>query len=350
MATHAFKTSLRSTFLPAARLRRTALGALIALSAGLVPLGAPLAQVKVSIGTAKDPNLGSQLVIARERGFFREAGVDADIKYFPSGGDLMAAFVGGSVQMGSSGSTPTTTLRARPYPVKIVAQVADISGAQQLIVKQNVKSLDELYGKRIGLLKGTASEALFNSIAKAYGFDVAKAEIVGMGPTEMLQAFVRGDVAAVSLWEPHSTRARKSGGGKILVSGTKSYLGGSEKPNRIYGDHATLFTTDAYLRDNGNTVRAVLTALAKASDFIQTNRAEAIALLAKEFELDIADMTEIVGVNRYTLTLDEELASDLNKLADFLYGLKRIQSQVKAADWIEPASLRAVRPDLVKLK
>ena len=347
MDMHEFGKGLQSTIQPA---RRALIAGLLALGLGWAPAGASLAQTKVSIGTAKDPNLGAQLVIAREKGFFKEAGVDAEIKYFPSGGDLMAAFVGGSVQMGSSGATPTTTLRARPYPVKIVAQISDISGAQQLIVKQSLKNMNELYGKRIGLLKGTASEALFNSFVKAYGFDPGKVEIVSMGPTEMLQAFVRGDVAAVSMWEPHTTRARKSGNGKILVSGTKSYLTGKEQANRIYGDHAALFATETFVRDNGATVRAVLTALAKANDFIDKNRTEAIAILAKEFELDVADMTDVAAVNHYTLALDDQLASDLNKLSDFLYGLKRIQSQVKAADWIDPAPLRAVRPDLVKLK
>jgi|ERR1043166_4783278 ABC-type nitrate/sulfonate/bicarbonate transport system substrate-binding protein len=309
-----------------------------------------LAQTKITLGSAKDPNLGSQFVIARDRGFFRDAGLDAEIKYFPSGGDLMAAFVGGSVQMGSSGATPVTTLRARPYPVKIVSQISDISGAQQLIVKQNVKSLDELYGKRIGLLRGTASEALFNSIVKAYGFDASKVELIGMGPAEMLQGFVRGDLAGVSLWEPHSTRARKAGGGKILASGTQSYIAGKEGPNRIYGDHSILFATDTFVRENAATVRAVLTALARANDFIDKNRAEAIALLGKEFELDTADMAGIVAVNHYTLTLDDQMSADLNRLADFLFELKRIPSQVRAADWIDPAPLRAVRADLVKIK
>lgn len=325
------------------------IGAVLVLTA-LMPAGTSLAQTKVTIGTAKDPNLGAQLIIARERGFFRDAGLDAEIKYFPSGGDLMAAFVGGSVQIGSSGATPTTTLRARPYPVKIVAQISDISGAQQLIVKQNVRSLDELYGKRVGLMRGTASEALFNSIVKTHGFDAAKVEIVSMGPAEMLQAFVRGDVAAVALWEPHTTRARKSGGGKVLVSGTASFLSGKAQPNRIYGDHATLFSTETFVREQGATVRAVLTALARASDFIDKNRSDAIAILAKEFELDPADMADIVAVNRYTLMLDDEMVDDLNKLADFLYGLKRIPTQVRAADWIDSAPLKAVRPDLVKLR
>src|SRR5262245_48212691 len=124
------------------------------------------AQTKVAIGTARDPNLGAQIVIAREKGYFRDANLDADIKYFPSGGDLMSAFVGGSVAYGSAGATPVLTIRSRPFPLKIISQISDISGAQQLLVKKSVNSLDALRGKKVGLLRGTASEALFNSIAK----------------------------------------------------------------------------------------------------------------------------------------------------------------------------------------
>lgn len=324
--------------------------AALAFSVLVVWQGPSFAQTKVIIGTAKDPNLGAQLIIARDKGYFREAGLDAEIKFFPSGGDLMAAFVGGSVHLGSSGATPTTTLRSRPFPMKIVSQISDISGAQQLIVKQNVKSLDELRGKKIGIMRGTASEALFNSIVKGYGLDASKVELVNMGPTEMLQGFVQGVVDAVCLWEPLSTRARKTGGGKVLVSGTQSYIPGKQGPRRVYGDHAILFTTDAFIRDQAQTVRAVLTAVAKANEFIDKSKSEATAILAKEFDFDPVDMAGIMGVNRYTLVLDDELAADLNKLADFLHGLKRIQSPVKAADWIDPAPLKAVRPELVKLK
>ena len=103
------------------------------------------AQTAVTIGTAKDPNLASQIVIAREKGFFKEAGVNVTVNYFPSGGDLMAAVVGHSVEMGSSGSTPTITLRARPYPIKILSQIADISGAEQIIVNASITSHESLW-------------------------------------------------------------------------------------------------------------------------------------------------------------------------------------------------------------
>ncbi|MCC6534423.1 MAG: ABC transporter substrate-binding protein [Burkholderiales bacterium] len=308
------------------------------------------AQTKVIIGTGKDPNLGAPFIIAQEKGYFRDAKVDVELKYFPTGGDTIAAFVGGSVQLGSSGLTPTTHLRARPYPVKVVGRVSDISGAQQLIVKQNVKSLQELYGKKIGVMRGTASDALFNSIVKGYGLDAAKFDIVNMGPTEMLQGFVRGAVDAVALWEPHSTRARKTGNGKVLVSATHSFLEAKPVAKRVYGDHSVLFTSESYLKDNAAAVRAVLAALVRADEFIEKNEKEAVALLAKEFNLDAADMSDVMKVNRYTLQLDDEMAGDMNHLAQFLLGLGRIKTAPKAAEWIDPAPLKAVRAELVKLK
>lgn len=252
--------------------------------------------------------------------------------------------------MGSSGSTPTTNLRSRPFPVKIVSRVSDISGAQQLIVKKDVKSLEELYGKKIGLMRGTASDALFSSIVKGYGLDLSKFEIVNMGPTEMLQGFVRGAVDAVALWEPHSTRARKTGGGKVLVSATHSFLGPKPVAKRIYGDHSVLFASESYLRDNGPAVRAVLTALARTMEFMEKNKKETVAILAKELNLDPADMADIMNVNRYTLMIDDEMVADLNGLAGFLHGLKRIKTRPNASEWIDPAPLRAVRADLVRLK
>ena len=336
------RSSYRSA---AARVCRAAAVALFGMFAGM-----SLAQTKVVIGTGKDPNLGAPLIVANEKGFFKEAGVDVELRYFPSGGDTIAAFVGNSIHMGSSGSTPTTNLRSRPYPVKIVARVSDISGAQQLIVNEKVQRLEDLYGKKIGLMRGTASDALFNSIVKGYGLDASKFELVNMGPTEMLQGFVRGSVDAVALWEPHSTRARKTGKGKVLVSATHSFIGGKPAARRIYGDHSVLFTSENFIRDQAPAVRAVLTALAKTMEFMDKNRTETIAILAKELNLETADMADIMNVNRYTLALDDEMMRDLDGLAEFLHGLGRIKSMPKAREWVDPAPLRAVRADLVKLK
>jgi len=342
MHEYTLRSSIRNAF------RR--IGHLVLLAMATLMCGeAAFAQTAVAIGTAKDPNLAAQIVIAREKGFFKAAGLDASVSYFPSGGDLMAAIVGGSVSIGASGSTPTLTLRARPYPIRILSQMSDISGAVQIVVKQSMKSLDDLYGKKIAIMPGTGSEAIFNSFVKAYGFDPGKVTLVNMAPAEMLTSFSRGDVDAIALWEPHTTRARKTFNGKLLVSGTKSEIPGKEGSKRIYADHSVLFATEAFIRDQPAVVKSVLGALAVADDFIRSNRDEATQILAKEFGFDKADMADIMASNRYTLVLDDDMVRDLDGLADFLAARKSIQSKPDARSFIDPAPLKAVRPEWVKL-
>ncbi len=319
----------------------------IAVAGFLTPAGA---QTKVTIGTARDPNLGAQIVIAREKGFFRDAGLEADIKYFPSGGDLMGAFVGGSVSFGSAGATPVLTIMSRPFPLKIVAQLSDISGAQQIIVNKSVNNLDALRGKKIGLLRGTASEALFSSAVKAYNFDAGSVQLVNMGPTEMITTFVRGDVDAVVLWEPHSTKARKLGDGKTLVSGTHSYMNGASVAKRVYGDHSVLFATETTLKEQPAAARGVVAALHRANEFIASNRAEAVTILAKEYGLEPLEMAAIIDVNQYTLRLDDQLIGDMDSLGEFLFSTKRISSSVRTKDGIDATALKSVSTDLVKLR
>jgi len=328
--------------------RRVLCAAAALLSALTATAG--LAQTKVAIGTAKDPNLAAEIAIAQAKGYFKDAGLDASIQYFPSGGDLMAAFVGGSIQFGSAGSTPVLILRSRPYPLVAVAQMSDISGAQQLITKPSVQSLQDLKGKTIGLLAGTASEAFFNAAIAEQGLAQSDFKIVNLGPAEMLQAFVRGDADAVALWEPHTTRARAAGSGKTLVSGTHSYYGGKEKANRIYGDHALLFTTQAYLEKDPATVQAVVKALARAAEFIDKEHDEAIRILAGQFSLTAEQMSDIAKVNAYTLRLDDTLAADLDKVAGFLQQHGKLKQIEPAADWIDAGPLKAVDPDLVQLR
>jgi ABC-type nitrate/sulfonate/bicarbonate transport system substrate-binding protein len=318
---------------------------------GTIGLAHPTsAQTAVSIGTAKDPNVAAQIVIAREKGFFKEAGLDAAINDFPSGGDLMAALVGGSVQMGSAGISPVVTLRSRPYPVVIVARVSDISGIQQLIVEKDVQKPEDLYGKKIGIMRGTDSEAFFSSVVEGYGLNASQFQLINLNPTEMIQAFVQKDVSAIAVWEPHATRAREAGQGKTLISGTQSFIPGKEGPKRVYGGQAVLFASEDFVAKQPDTVKRVLSALDKANAFIVNNRSEALNIMAKAFQLTPKQMADIADRNAYTLTLDNQMVSDIEKFSQFLLSAGKISKPLDVATAIDSAPLRAFSPSLVKLK
>jgi ABC-type nitrate/sulfonate/bicarbonate transport system substrate-binding protein len=335
----------------AASVRRLLVGLHFCLAGAFAAMvGAAYAQTAVTIGATKDPNQAAQIVIAREKGFYKAEGLDATVSIFPSGGDLMAAIVGGSVSIGAAGSTPSLTLRARPYPIRVLSQVSDISGAVQIIVKNSVKSLNDLYGGKIAVMPGTGSEGIFKSFVRDYDFDSGKVTLVNMAPAEMLSSFSRGDVIAIAVWEPYTTRARKLFDGKVLVTGTRSAIPGKEGERRIYADHGLLVGTDSFIRDKPAVVKSVVAALAKADDFIRTNHDEATQILAKEFGFDKADMTEIMASNRYKLVIDDQLVNDLNGLGEFLAQKKSISSKPDARAFIDADPLRSVRSDWVQIK
>ena len=111
-----------------------------------------------------------------------------------------------------------------------------------------------------------------------------------------------------------------------------------------------LFSTETFISEHPETIKAVLTALARSDDYIEKHRSEASKILAKEFGMDSGDMTRIMMENRYTLAIDDQLADDIDHLTDFLYNQKNIQSKPAARSWIDSSYLRDVRPQLVTLK
>jgi len=307
---------------------------------------APAAADPITVGTSRDPNNGAQVLIAEQKGFFKEAGLDVSVKYFPSGGDLMTAFVGGSLDYGSAGAIPVLTLRARPFPLKVIAQMSDISGAQHLVVGKTVSGLDELKGKKIGVMLGTASEAFYKAIVKHYGLDAGSLTVINMAPTDMTTAFVRGDVDAIVLWEPAAAKARQLGDGKILLSGTTDFRGAAPEPRRVYGDHALLFANEKTLAARPDEAAAIVKALKMASDFIAGQRDEAVALLAKVYELPPQEIAAILDMNRYSLELDDRLADDLGTLAAFLAESKRVAAAPEPRQMMDASVLRKVEPGL----
>ncbi|WP_158238233.1 ABC transporter substrate-binding protein [Pollutimonas nitritireducens] len=301
----------------------------------------------VNVGTSRDPNNGAQVLIAEQKGFFEAAGLDVSVKYFPSGGDLMSAFVGGSIDYGSSGAIPILTVRARPFPLKVIAQMSDISGAQHLIVKEGTKSLDELKGKKIGVMLGTASEAFYKVIIEKYELDADSLTVVNMDPTDMTTAFIRGDVEAIVLWEPVATNARKLGKGKTLISATNDYRGATPEAKRIYGDHSLLFANEKTIESQPEVASAMIEALKKASEFIQNNRDEAVAIMAKTYVLQPHEMNAILDMNKYSLEISDQLISDLEVLTDFLVTSKRIKKETDPRQMIDTSVLKKVDAALV---
>lgn len=225
-----------------------ALLTLVMFSTGLAAAQAP-ERKSLDVHTARDAQLASQLVIGQTKGFFRAHGLDVQIKYFTAGSEIPPGMAAGSIVMASAGAPNAISLVATNFPMKVIAQIADISGAQGVVVRPQagIRVPKDLEGKKMGIVKAGPALDLFGKFSRAYGVDQNKITMANMLPPDLLTAFAKGDIDAYAVWEPYLTRGEQLGG-KVLHTGTQSYVPGAEGPKRIFSMACVLFTLESFVK------------------------------------------------------------------------------------------------------
>ncbi|MFD0589448.1 ABC transporter substrate-binding protein [Paenibacillus sp. GCM10027627] len=310
---------------------------------------APLEKTSLSIGTARDTQLSPLIIVAQEEGYFQEEGLDVKIELFAAGPDIVAALGSKSIQLGASGDIPPIIAKDSGLPIGIIAQQADISGVQTLVVNQElIKTPADLKGKRVAYVPGTVSEALFLRIVEKYGLDSKSIKPFKIGPTEILPAFKSGNIDAFVIWQPVALNGVKQGG-VALLTGKQSYVPGEEGPQQLISPYSILVGHSDFLKENPETTKAVLRALNKSVAFISANPDAAAGHIGKTLEQDAEDIKTVLKLNHYALNLTPELVGSLESISQFLVDNKKIKAIPDYKTFIDSSYLKAVDPALVTI-
>ncbi len=306
----------------------------------------------IDIHTARDAQLASQLVIAQAKGCFREEGLHVQIKYFTAGSEIPPGMAAGSIVMASAGAPNAISLAASNFPMRVIAQIGDVSGAQGIVVRPQagIRMPKDREGKRMGIVKAGPALDLCGKFSRTYGVDQSKITMANMLPPDLLTAFAKGDIDAYAVWEPYLTRGEQLGG-KLLHTGTQSYVPGAEGPKRIFSMACVLFTLESFVKDNPNTTLAILRGLRKAQHFLDNpaNGEAVLEILTGPLNIPKPDLQKIMGRNRYQLQIDEALLASMDSQTEFLHSVGFLRSAPKARTYVEPRFLREVDPGLVKI-
>lgn len=211
----------------------------------------------VRIGYQKIPN-GD--VVVKDQKILENCLPNATIKWsnFASGGDVVQAFGGKSLDIGLAGSSPSTKALSAPLnlPVSVV-WIHDVIGtAESLVVRDGAATdIQGLKGKTIATPFGsTAHFSLLQAIADA-GEKATDYKLINSEPEQIAPAWGRGDVDAAWVWDPTLSQLVKDKGEIILSSEDTAKAG---KP-----------TFDLALASNDFIAKnpEVLTAWTKAQDY-----------------------------------------------------------------------------------
>jgi len=219
----------------------------------------------------------SPMFIAKEKGYFEEAGINMDIQVIEDESTYTSIITNGSVQFLATAQDPNIKMYANGANSRYVLTMDASNGADALVATADITSLDELAGRSVALDK-SASSYYFFLTALENGSSITEEDInvIDMGDTtEAGLAFMSGNVDAAIMWEPELSEAIES------VDGAHALVTSADYPETILD---SLVVNTQYAEENPEVVAAVEEAWYKAVDYMRENPDDAYALMASGFE------------------------------------------------------------------
>jgi len=302
--------------------QRSLMVGLIAALALLCLAPPVVAQDTVRIATGVDP-VYTQWWVAEEKGFFKKYNLKADIKQFTGGPELSDAVMAGDADFASSG-TATLMPRIARGNLAVIATISTSPNAFKVAARTSIQSPADLRGKKVGTVGGSTTDYLWAVLAKHYGIPESELQIVSIPPPELIPSLDRGDIQAFMVWEPWPSRAVEiSGKDKVrilLSSGDFNYfLNFIAVVNRKFSDAKP----DATAR--------VLAAIRDATDFINTNRPEAVKIGAQYSKIKPELAGSIMGFYKYGLSITDAMRTAAKEEEAWMRSKGRIKAD--PIDW-----------------
>jgi taurine transport system substrate-binding protein len=305
-------------------------GATTSANSTASPAAASAVPEKIRIGYQVIPNAE---LLAKAQGLAQTAFPNSQIEYisFDSGRDVNTAFAAKGLDFGLAGSVPTSVGIANglPYQVYFIHDV--IGKAEALIVKDNIKAIADIRGKKIATPFGSTAHFSLLNLLELEQINPSELTILDLQPPDLVAAWQRGDIDGGYLWQPNLSKL-KADGGTILV--TSEDLAAKGVVTADVG-----IVSKEFAEKYPDAVKQYVAVLNEAIEQYRNDPDAAAAAIAKETgispEENKAAMTEIIWLtseeqkdSKYLGTASQpgDFAKVLKASADFMVSQKTIPS------------------------
>ncbi|EWY41788.1 ABC transporter substrate-binding protein [Skermanella stibiiresistens SB22] len=284
-----------------------------------------------------------QFTVALDRQLFQEQGLTVQVLPFASGREGFEALIGGQLDLVIMAEFPAVVGAMRKQDFGIVARISRYD-ANRVITKGATKpeSIKDLAGRKIGVTVGTNAHFMLTQEMKKAG---VTAEIVNVGPPDLIPALVRGDIDAAAPFPSFYAGAKRTLGDQY-----------QEIMATSYGTNFVLAATRKLIDGDPAAIGKVLTALLKAEASIEADPAaakETVARVAGRV-LSPAAIAASWPEYQYRVSLNDELLDLLVQEGEWIAERRMIKNVEPTRELFRGAlatgPLAAVAPDRVSLK
>jgi NitT/TauT family transport system substrate-binding protein len=275
-------------------------------------------EVPIAIGVS--PTLSGLAVHhANDKGYFREAGLDAKIVILSAGSAAVPQLLGGQLQFAAIDTVVALVARSKNIPLMFTAPntvgiATPERGYGNLVATaaSGAKTIKDLAGKTIAVnqINGTAW-ALARATLDNAGVDSSKVQFLEVPPPQLLAALQQGRADAAALAEPAVSMALAQG--MRLITNVEA--------TTLAGNHTFAFVSaEPWAKSHADAVRKFSAAMIRANTELNANRDLALAIAAKTTSVPLDVLSKVVMPNFGTTAISAETLQKVTEIA-VKYGL-----------------------------
>jgi len=283
----------------------------------------------------------SGVMLARDKGYFKAAGLDVEFKEFSGPADGVPPLITGQLEAAlTTADTPILLSRAgSDTSLQDVYAIDTSNGADGIVAGKGITKLSDLKGKTIAATKGQVNEFLLLKALELNGLKPDDVTITNMDADTGGAAVLAGRVPAAVTWEPWLSKAAGAGGSVIFSS--------KQVPNLIVdvaavsGKVATERPADvkafvaACAKGNAEAIAHPDEAATVAAKYLGAKSGEAKGMLQKVKLYNAADNVTLMG----TASKPGTLAQTSKGIADFFVAQKVLKDPPAQSDLFTPQFL-----------
>ena len=286
--------------------------------------------------------------IAMKSGIFARHGLDIKWQSFSTSSDRMSAVMAGNIDLAGTGVVSSLALMAAgARQFQVIATPNNFGRAEGVLVREDVKSIADLKGKKIGVTYASSAHVLLLDVLRAAGMNPDKdVSIINLPATNLVSAYQGNQIDAAVAWTPGFDRIKALPGTRVLLDDTAFSL---YKQYGITPGPDVLLTRANVGKENPEAVRKFLTAIFEANAMLTQAPAEAAGLLleltglTKEEQIAVVKQTEWYSADQQQKLLVQpgDFVTGMQKLAEMLVSLKQIDRAPAVKDWVQTSYLPA---------
>jgi len=288
--------------------------------------------------------LTSAIMIAENKEYFKEEGLNVKIKEFDSGRNALAAMLENKdIDICTVAQTPVVLHSFNRDDFVIIGAMVYSYNDVKVLVRQDkgINKPMDLIGRKVGVTRGSTGHFYLSTLLNYNGLHCSDVNEIDINASELPQALADGRVDAISTWEPHNLNAIKLLGEKTLL------LPGED----IFREDFYFVVHKSFVKDNPETLKTFLQAIEKGEKFIQGNKDESITIVSERIKVDKEAAASVWDDFSYQLILDQSIFVSLEAEARWAIrdGLVEGKEVPNYLGFIYIDALEAVNPEAVTI-